>query len=264
MLEFHAGFYCAAAVNLQRLADDIARQIEVRGGDALATPEERTRVRNVTEQLTPDAERHLFMRTVERLGWFISRQDAPAPPDLQTLAFQLGELAGAIRRDLFERTFMHMPHDKEEFFDKPELFGEEVRQKFPKAAEDITAAGNCFATGNYTACVFHLMRVLEHGLRALARRLKVKFPSGIEFETWERIIKSIETEIHKIASQPKSKKRADALEFYNGAAAQFRFFKDAWRNHVMHTRAVYDEHQATSVMTHARDFMQHIATKLKG
>lgn len=32
----------------------------------------------------------------------------------------------------------------------------------------------------------------------------------------------------------------------------------------MHTRAYYDKHQALSVMTHVREFMQHIATKLKG
>lgn len=159
---------------------------------------------------------------------------------------------------------MYMPRNEAEYFNNQELFGEVVNQKFPKAVEDIKEAGNCYATGNNTACVFHLMRVVEHGLRALAKRLKVKFKSSIELETWESIIKAIESEIHKIITQPKSRKRADDLEFYSGAAAQFRYFKDAWRNHVMHTRTSYDENQAMSVMAHVREFMQHLAIRLKG
>jgi hypothetical protein len=261
MLEFYAGFFCAAAVNLQHLADDIAHQIALRGGDALVTEDEVTRMRHVTNMMTQEAERMGFQRTIERLGRFINLQADSLT--LQTLSFQLQELQTAIRRDMFERTFLHMPRDREEFYHKPELFGEAVNKKFPQAAEDIQAAGDCFATGNNTACVFHLMRVLEHGLRALARMVKVKFSSGIELESWGRIIKMIGKEINEIEKQPHSKKRAADLEFYNGAATQFRFFKDAWRNHVMHTRATYDEHQAMSVITHVREFMQQLATRAR-
>ena len=43
----------------------------------------------------------------------------------------------------------------------------------------------------------------------------------------------------------------------------FRYFKDHWRNPVNHFRSKYDEPQALSAINHVRDFMQHIATKLK-
>jgi hypothetical protein len=36
---------------------------------------------------------------------------------------------------------------------------------------------------------------------------------------------------------------------------QFRYFKDAWRNHVDHGREHYDEHQADTILTHTIDFM---------
>jgi hypothetical protein len=268
MLEFHAGLFCAAAVNLQRLAGDIARQVTARGGDALVTPEEAERVRNITGMITPDAETLVLERTVERIGVFINLLEAPFT--LNTLTFQLQELDRAIRRDLFERTFMYLPRDKQEYFDKRELFGGAVRQRFPKAADDIKEAGNCYATGNHTACVFHLMRVLEHGLRALAKRLQVSFKNKkgatvpLDLQEWGAIIGNIETKIAEKKNLPKGKQKSEELEFFSQAANEFRYFKDAWRNHVMHTRTTYDEHDAAKVMEHVRSFMQHIATKLKG
>lgn len=41
------------------------------------------------------------------------------------------------------------------------LFGMEAEARIPKAANDISEAGKCFATGRYTASVFHLMRAME-------------------------------------------------------------------------------------------------------
>jgi hypothetical protein len=107
------------------------------------------------------------------------------------------------------------------------------------------------------------MRVAEHGLRALAKRVKVPFPKTFDLKTWDELIRSIEKEIQKIVQKPKTSQRSKDLEFYNTAAAQFRYFKDGWRNHVMHTRTSYDEHQAMSVMIHVQEFMQHLATGSK-
>ena len=107
------------------------------------------------------------------------------------------------------------------------------------------------------------MRVAEHGLRALAKKVGVPFPKTFDLKTWDELIRSIEQEIQKIILKPKSSQRSKDLEFYNTAAAQFRYFKDGWRNHVMHTRTSYDEPQAISLMAHVREFMQHLATRLK-
>jgi len=37
------------------------------------------------------------------------------------------------------------------------------------------------------------------------------------------------------------------------------FFKDAWRNHIMHVRDVYDEGRATSIWQHVKEFMLKLA-----
>lgn len=44
---------------------------------------------------------------------------------------------------------------------------------------------------------------------------------------------------------------------------QFRNFKDAWRNNVSHTRTVYQAGQTKDIMDNTRQFMQHLAERLK-
>jgi hypothetical protein len=260
MLEFYAGVFCAAAAHLQHLNDDVARAIEVRAGDALITPDEANRMRSVTGMLTQECERVGLNRSIERLGRFLNLKTDTLT--LQRLAWELDELWQAIKRDLFARTFIHIPPGADEYLNREALFGPLVNEKFPKAVDDIREAGSCYATGNYTASVFHLMRAVEYGLRALAKKLKVKLPKPVDLTEWGGLLAAIEVEIKKIELSPRTHKRDRDLEFFHGAAAQFRHFKNAWRNHVMHTRSMYDERQAMSVMAHVREFMQHIATRV--
>jgi len=60
-----------------------------------------------------------------------------------------------------------------------------------------------------------------------------------------------------------SLQRKRKFEFYNHSLASFRNFKDAWRNHVSHTREFYKAEQAKEVMDYTRQFMTHLATRLK-
>jgi hypothetical protein len=64
---------------------------------------------------------------------------------------------------------------------------------------------------------------------------------------------------HTRTSLPKRRK----FEFYNHALGSFRNFKNAWRNHVSHTREIYLSGQTIDIMDNTRQFMQHLATRLK-
>lgn len=139
------------------------------------------------------------------------------------------------------------------------LFGDTVLDQFSKATFDITEAGHCYALGRDTACVFHLMSVLQLGLNALAKTLEVAF----EYANWDTVINQIEAKIKKIESgELKSIHWTEDRTFYSETALQFRHFKDAWRNHVMHSREHYDGERAASIFTHVKEFMQHLATRL--
>jgi len=96
-------------------------------------------------------------------------------------------------------------------------------------------------------------------LRALAKSVKVPFPKKYDLKTWGTLIDDIEGKIGKMGKKTKS------VDFYSGAASQFRYFKNAWRDFVMHMkeREPYDYYEAARVMEHVRDLMRHIAPKLK-
>jgi hypothetical protein len=133
-----------------------------------------------------------------------------------------------------------------------------VAKPFPSIAEDIQAAGNCYATGNDTASVFHSMRIAERGLSAVAKELGVPF----ERENWHNVIEGIESKIKAIDKWPKGLTKEEAQHFFSDVAMECRHFRNIWRNHVMHAREIYDEHVALSVLEHVRAFMQKVAARL--
>jgi hypothetical protein len=70
-----------------------------------------------------------------------------------------------------------------------DVFGNEVRTAFNSAAPDMIEAGNCLAAECNTAAVFHLMRVAEIGLRALANDRNAPFKNKpIDQQEWGTIL----------------------------------------------------------------------------
>jgi hypothetical protein len=168
--------------------------------------------------------------------------------------------------ELRRQVYLHITPDKLKFYFegkdrcKRNIFGDEVDKAFPSTREDIYEAGNCLALERWTASVFHCMRTLELGLQALATELSISFSGTLDLQNWQNIIESIESEILKLEKIPKSKYKSNTLKFFSGAAMQFRWFKEAWRNHVAHVRESYDEGKAVSILTHVREFMQQLAS----
>ena len=117
------------------------------------------------------------------------------------------------------------------------------------------------ALDEWTASVFHAMRVLEHALRRFAAELNIPM-SAIYEENWHNIIDKIESEIKKLQNAQRSPTKTEKLKFYSACAVNFRYFKDAWRNHVSHARETYAELEATTIYNHVREFVQVLARNL--
>src|SRR5579872_763929 len=145
-------------------------------------------------------------------------------------------------------------------FENSKLFGNAVAAAFPSEefTYEVKEVGSCFALGRYTATVFHLMRVLEKGLKALANELTVPFSTPFDYLNWQNIIESIECEIKNLEKLKAGKYKADTLKAYSEIAKQFRYFKDAWRNGVAHSRETYTKVQARSILAHVGEFMNDI------
>ena len=174
----------------------------------------------------------------------------------------LNEVGINIVNELCNQRFYSVRSDLVFLMGDAPLFGEQVDKVFKEAAKDIAASGRCLALDEWTASVFHCMRVLEHGLRGFAEYLEVPMSGKLEFENWKNIIDQIEAKIRSLEGMSKGREKSEKIRFCSEAASQFRYFKDAWRNHVAHSRASYDGREAFAIWEHTRDFMVTLAQRL--
>lgn len=167
-------------------------------------------------------------------------------------------------KELEGKFFLYIPPERARFWPTAKsqnVFGNEVHSKFPSSDFDIGNAGVCLATMMATASVFHLMRTLEVGLRALGKALGV----SVEHTNWQNAIEQIEKRIREIPKDPNWKTKADwkdQQQYFSDCAAHFSILKDAWRNHAMHGRASYTEDQAEVIFLTVKAFMQKLAQRL--
>jgi hypothetical protein len=169
--------------------------------------------------------------------------------DLDTLSFSF---ANELRRN----SCFRIANEKDKYFQNHDLLGPKVSTAFPLCSREIKNAANCYALEQNEACVFHSMCALESALHVLANELGVTFSGNLDLQNWQPIIENIESEIKKLEKLPRGRDKSDRLKFLSGVAMQFRWFKDAWRNHIMHGRDVYDEGKALSILSHVRELMQ--------
>jgi hypothetical protein len=164
--------------------------------------------------------------------------------------------------ELTEPQFLRIASEKRSYFEQLEpLFGAPVVDSFPNSDRDIAAAGRCFAFGEWTACVFHLMRALELALHKWALEMGVTQFSAIELENWKNILDAADKRIKALEQQPKSPQKDRELQYYGETCAHFRSIKDAWRNHVSHSRTTYDERETEAILMHVKEFMRLLAAR---
>jgi hypothetical protein len=204
-------------------------------------------------------------RLTTNLGIYLMRSDCT----YQVVERDMDSLFRSMLAEIGKRGFTIVPPDKVQFFDAEELFGEAVTAAFPSAKTDIQDAGFCLAQDLHTAAVFHLMRIVEHAMRSLARSLRITRVRKKPLEScgWDDIIsaiRAVQDQRHKkySAKPRKSRRELDALRFYDAAADELNVFKEIWRNATMHTRAVYNEQEAQGVYIRVRDFTQRLAKQV--
>jgi hypothetical protein len=204
--------------------------------------------------------------TAETTNKVISELETQATRrNFQWLIDQVRSIQGLSQKEIDGKAFFYVPAERARFFPRkkdPYLFGKAVGDAFPTAFQEIAESGACLALDRTTACVFHLMRTLEIGLRALGN----KFGVSLTNTNWAPAIDQIEGKIRDMHRDPAWKSLSDwkqQQEFYAQAASHFSIFKDAWRNYTMHVRGFYTEAEAERVFEHVKAFMQKLSERLK-
>ena len=196
--------------------------------------------------------------------------------DASSLETELNNVVAAVMIDVTKHKYLHVRAGRADHIDKNDLLGESVVAAFPSASPDIREAGNCLAAECNTAAVFHLMRAVEWGLRALCvdlgvRRIvirtrnpkKVKYRL-IEYSEWETILNQLQGRVDaKLKRVKRGRVKQLYQEFYYPALQDIRGIRDAWRNHTMHTRSEYTAQDADAILEHVKRLMVNLATRVK-
>ncbi len=173
---------------------------------------------------------------------------------------QIYELQSRIQDELSHMELWLITKEDRRFI-KTDPFGPDIPNKFAQARDDIEEAGKCLAYGRGTACVFHLMRVMEVGLRALGASLNDPRLDPKRNPSWDSILKKCDEELLKPIKNRSAEWQQDDA-FYSTAAAQLHAVKDAWRNPTMHVERKYTPEEAEEVWNAVRAFMRHLSKTL--
>ena len=206
-----------------------------------------------TQQLCADLGLRISCKCIEHI------LDSGINQTAREVIEKISQLERTIKWEMADKLFMYIPPARAERYDLAEPFGANVAKNFPSALFDEKEAGNCFASGRYTASVFHLMRALEIALIAFAKL----FPAvPTNKENWQQIIEKIESEIREMPKVTvKDADWKEKHEKYSQLANSFMFFKDAWRNYTAHARGKYTEDESDAIYRNVRSFMQGLVTQ---
>ena len=179
------------------------------------------------------------------------------------LVAEINELHHRFIDELETRLLFHVPWEIACYYTEPlNQMGAEVLKMFPDIVHDLEEAGKSLALDRSTACVFHLMRIMEAGLRHLcteAQSFGISIPDPASNRSWAGWLDPIEKEIRK----DRNVKSGDwnAIEpLYAQVCAHLRTVSTAWRNPTMHVGQKYTPEESRDIFNATKSFMIHLAT----
>ena len=165
------------------------------------------------------------------------------------------ELVNRFKDEGSAKKVIVIPSAKEKFYDLVNpIWGMKVQNTFPDMIEDITEANNCYALDRNTACVFHLMRVMEKAVQKLAIQLGLTTTS-ISDKEWQKVINDIRGQLN--LSYPKHG-NPDRIK-YESILGHLETIKIAWRNPTMHPKVTYGEQESKAVLNSVEVFIKDLA-----
>jgi hypothetical protein len=163
-----------------------------------------------------------------------------------------------LSRDLREKTLFIVPPQYLRYADVPEVvFGESALKAFPTIRDEVEDAARCISFGRSTSSMFHLMRIMEVGLKSLAKSLGIPYAP-----TWESYFAKIKLQIEAKRKTKGIRWKRDE-PFFREVLGDLQNVKIAWRNPTMHVDRRYTSDEADQVFTAVRTFMGRLAERAK-
>jgi hypothetical protein len=198
---------------------------------------------------------------IERVAMALGRD-----VDASTLLAKLERVNDSLFEAIMDHKFLRIESGRSAYLDAPHLLGEEAAKKFPSAIPEIVGAGNCLALELYGAAVFHLIRVSEHGNRALAKAIGVTLKDKgqdqpIEYAGQDKVITAMNNKLTQARALPHGPQHSAQLAFYSEGAERCLYLKEL-RNEASHARKTYNSDEAFGVLDCVKGFMEFLARGL--
>jgi hypothetical protein len=151
-----------------------------------------------------------------------------------------------------------IPREKSRYCNPKWLADGILTTKYPDSVDEFQRAGRCFAYGENTACIFHLMRVTEFYLKKVADSLQVPFHANNWCEIGKHITKEMENK-----HQLKTDAWKSSEPFYAAILTDIQAISRGHRNPALHElEKKYDEREAHYMLTVIEEFASHVASKI--
>jgi hypothetical protein len=185
-------------------------------------------------------------------------EEIDSDADLYTLESRLDHVQKCVQSELKSKLFFFVA--KAKYYIQPLEGWDEALKRFNGSTSanaiemDVEEAGKCLAFDRGTACVFHLMRIVEIGVQEFG--LRIGFHKATE-TVWDTIMDKIGKAIDALPILT-AVQRQKKLE-YQGVVPYLHAVRKAWRNPVMHPKGEYTPEQATEIFLAVRLYMNHLA-----
>ncbi len=190
----------------------------------------------------------------DRATELIELLDKPGDIELSMLDHMINELPDKLITEFENELLLRVRPDHVKHYEQKGTFlGQDIIQKFPpELAEDAAEAGNCFSLERYTACVFHLMRIMERLVQDFATKVNATKKDGtqldVKHEEWYQIEHAISREIDKMS-------RGDLKDKYSAALSSLCGVRGG-RALVMHPKQTYTKEQAKTWLESVKLFVE--------
>lgn len=173
-----------------------------------------------------------------------------SPPELKQL---VAELLRRVHEELMAEKFQHVPRRKAEYLNLERFQVPEISEFGWNTVCEFQRAGACFAFGEDTACVFHLMRIVDAGAKSVARKLSVDISDG----NWRNITGKIEKQM-TAKYQEKLADWKSEEPFYADILTDITAIGKL-RNRALHDyKATYSEREARELLVIVERFVRHL------
>lgn len=172
----------------------------------------------------------------------------------QALTSALKEIDERVFEELSNGQFRCLPSEKMYFVDRV-LDGLDplLETNFPSVPDELSAGARCYVHNDNTACVFHLMRVVDLGLRCVAASLGITYTS----QNWGGVSREISD---KMKATPKTPAWIKREPIYAEVLMDIQSISKAHRNPVIHEISKnYDDNEAGYLLTVVGTFISHLA-----